>query len=69
MDFATISKLIQAAGYKQTNTSSNIIQYETFFIKDSSKISVMWQLGGYVKKISAEGIIFESSDEFMKSLM
>lgn len=67
MDFATVSNLIQAAGYNQVNTSSALIQYETIFIRDADKIIVNWQLGGYVRKVSAGEIIFESSEEFIKS--
>lgn len=69
MDFVTVSNLIQSTGYNKINTSSSLIQYETTFIKGSEKIIVKWQLGGYVKSVSVGEILFESSEEFIKSFI
>jgi len=69
MDFATVLNLIQAAGYNKTNTLTALIQYETTFTKGSDKIIVSWELGGYVKSVRVGEVVFETSEEFIKSFI
>lgn len=72
MDFATISNLVQASGYTKANTQSSLINYDTLFTRGTDRISVKWQLGGYVHSISIgdhSGVTarFESAETFLNS--
>ena len=72
MDFATISQLVQANGYKKVNTQSSLVTYNTTFLKEDRRVEVNWVLGGYVSSIIIGGsdgakIIYDSAQEFIES--
>lgn len=72
MDYVTIHKLIEANGYKKVTTKSRIISFTTNYIKDNDRITVNWQMGGYVKSIihvdiSGKKILFETAKKFIET--
>jgi len=72
MDYATIHKLIEASGYKKVGTESVIISYTTNYIKNTDRIEVKWELGGYVRSIAisdvnGESKLFESAELFIET--
>lgn len=74
MDFATISNLVQSSGYNKamTNTSNSLTNYDTLFKKGNNKISVHWQIGGYVHSVSVgdsngTSEVFDCANSFIAS--
>jgi hypothetical protein len=72
MDFATLSQLVQSSGYTKASTQSSLIKYDTLFTRGSDKISIQWELGGYVRSVAvgdASGIVarYECANSFITS--
>ena len=53
MDYSTLSIKLKELGLEKTETNHNIVKYNDVFEfkKASVKVSVNWEIGGYVKEV------------------
>ena len=74
MDYATVHRLIEANGYKKVTTEGTLTFFSTNYLKNSDRINIEWEMGGYVKeiilyKVNSEKIIFEDAEQFVETFI
>jgi hypothetical protein len=73
MDFASFRKFLESIGYRKINSSTQIINFKTKFIKSDDIVVVNWEMGGYIKSVSliddrSLKSNFDTPQEFIESV-
>ena len=67
IDFSSFIKIMKSRGYSKIDISTHLTRFKSKFTKDSDIVIVNWEMGGYIKSVDSEGLVF-TAEEFIEAL-